>query len=337
MGQLTMIEHSKLLNAFNTKNIISIFIDGTIYPYMTLKDIQRLHKRFGNNNFDKRENEYGDKNRADAFEELLEFLDTNENIKKFVNYFILELSLTDEIEDIIRGNQSTNNPRRLFKDEMKTYPDNICKIVVNNTENRNKIISNLRNEFIQRLNDELQYSKLKIIERNGIINILDLKQNKPIDLSIYSSVLTETRLHKMLLDAQRELQDGDFDTIVTKSRTILETTFMYILKEHNVKFKKNTTMKTFRDLVTRVLNMQDRDGKWGNDVKKLLSGLNKIIDAIGDMRNYHSDAHGRKDMFDNTVRRTKIHLAEAKLLLYSSINVAEYYLDINKRHKENNK
>ena len=54
----------------------------------------------------------------------------------------------------------------------------------------------------------------------------------------------------------------------------------------------------------------------------LINGINKIVDAIGSMRNMNSDAHGVGQ------RRIDIREREARMIASSAIMVAEYVLSV---------
>lgn len=58
----------------------------------------------------------------------------------------------------------------------------------------------------------------------------------------------------------------------------------------------------------------------------MITGLNRIIDSISNMRNNNSDAHGSSN-------RVRINSSEAELILNTAVNVSKYYLEINSRKK----
>lgn len=56
----------------------------------------------------------------------------------------------------------------------------------------------------------------------------------------------------------------------------------------------------------------------------MVGGINQIIDSVSRMRNNFSDSHGSS-------KRVSIKLAEAELVLNSSVNIVNYYLKVNNR------
>ena len=61
---------------------------------------------------------------------------------------------------------------------------------------------------------------------------------------------------------------------------------------------------------------------WDKRVNDMISGINKIIDAIVSMRNMNSDAHGVG------VGHITIKEREARMIASSAIMVAEYVLSV---------
>ena len=73
--------------------------------------------------------------------------------------------------------------------------------------------------------------------------------------------------------------------------------------------------------VREVYNMHIDDNT-DKRVKKLLSGLNTIVDAIAEMRNQISDAHGQGE------KRISIRDYHARLAVNSAITAAEFILSV---------
>lgn len=63
---------------------------------------------------------------------------------------------------------------------------------------------------------------------------------------------------------------------------------------------------------------------WDKCINSMLSGLEKIIHAISEMRNINSDSHGVGS------KRIKIKKREAKLIANTSMALCEYLLSIYK-------
>jgi hypothetical protein len=123
--------------------------------------------------------------------------------------------------------------------------------------------------------------------------------------------------------AMQDIVSKNYDSAITKSRTLLEEVFCYVIE------KKNETPSSFGDIgklykqVKDLYNMHaDKDSD--KRINTLLSGLEKIVSSIAEMRNANSDAHG--------VGNRRLNIAEhhARLLVNSAMTMAEFVLSIGK-------
>ena len=121
---------------------------------------------------------------------------------------------------------------------------------------------------------------------------------------------------------KEDIQNKDFDSVVTKSRTLLEEVFIYIIEKiTKERYQCNGNLLHIYSEVKELINMRQQND-WDKRVNDMISGINKIIDAIGSMRNMNSDAHGVG------VGRITIKEREARLIASSAIMVAEYILSV---------
>ena len=124
--------------------------------------------------------------------------------------------------------------------------------------------------------------------------------------------------------SSRAMQDIDlnnFDSAITKSRTLLEETFCYIIEKNNETPTGSGDIGKLYKQVKDLCNMHtDRD--IDKRINSLLSGLEKIVSSIAEMRNANSDAHG--------VGSRRINIAEhhARLLVNSAMTMADFVLSI---------
>ena len=65
-----------------------------------------------------------------------------------------------------------------------------------------------------------------------------------------------------------------------------------------------------------------QDKTWDKRILEMLSGLEKIVNAICGMRNTNSDAHGVGSA------RIEIKEREARLIVNTSMTMCEYILDV---------
>lgn len=119
-----------------------------------------------------------------------------------------------------------------------------------------------------------------------------------------------------------DLENKDYDSVITKSRTLLEEVLIFIIERMTFeRYKSNGDLiKIYQD-ATELLGMrQNKD--WDKRVNELLGGLHKLVSAISSMRNMNSDAHGAGS------GRINIKKREAMLVANSSMMLAEYWLSV---------
>ena len=147
-------------------------------------------------------------------------------------------------------------------------------------------------EFMLKVNEILYFSRCHI-EYN-----LDSYVFSLVDDETEISLSTETiknidnkYIKKLKGQALDVIKNGDYDSAITKSRTMLEEVFIYGIETKNVKvdakgniIKLYTQFKTIYSLTSN----SDLDIR----VNDLLSGFNKIVDSISRMRDINSDSHG---------------------------------------------
>lgn len=124
-----------------------------------------------------------------------------------------------------------------------------------------------------------------------------------------------------------EFISGNYDSVITKSRTVMEEVLIYILEQNQVEVESKGDINKIYNQVKGIYNMRQDKGYDGR-VNSLLSGLEKIVQSIAEMRNVNSDAHGAGS------KRIIIKECEARLVMNSAITFCEYILEIYKNHKE---
>ena len=116
-----------------------------------------------------------------------------------------------------------------------------------------------------------------------------------------------------------DLMAGNYDSVITKSRTMIEEILVQILEENKSSEIAKGDLNKLYNQVKVLYGMQqskDFDGR----VNSLLSGLEKIVQAVAEMRNANSDAHGVGS------RRIVIRENEARLVMNSAITFCEYMI-----------
>lgn len=125
--------------------------------------------------------------------------------------------------------------------------------------------------------------------------------------------------------AMNDVEQQNFDSAITKSRTLLEETFCYVIeKKSEIPSESGDMAKLFKQ-VKELYNMHT-DKNTDKRINTLLSGLNSIVSAIAEMRNKDSDAHG--------VGANRISIKEhhAQLFVNSAMTMADFILSVAERN-----
>ena len=119
-----------------------------------------------------------------------------------------------------------------------------------------------------------------------------------------------------------DIDNKDYDSVITKSRTLLEEVLIFIIEKMTFERyrSKGDLVKIYQD-ATELLNMRQKK-EWDQRVNELLGGLHKLVNAVSSMRNMNSDAHGAGSSRINIKKR------EALLVANSSMMLAEYWLSV---------
>jgi hypothetical protein len=124
-----------------------------------------------------------------------------------------------------------------------------------------------------------------------------------------------------------DLANGNYDSAITKSRTLLEEVFCYVIElKSETPSDKGDISKLYSQVKTLYNMHQKKDAN--QLINELLSGFEKVISSIGRMRNEGSDSHG--------VGSRRISIAEhhARLYVNSAMTMADFILSVGERARQ---
>ncbi len=116
----------------------------------------------------------------------------------------------------------------------------------------------------------------------------------------------------------RKLMDKDFDGAVTNSRTLLETLLKTILEKQSIEISSNDDLIKLYKKVSNFLHLDPIDYK-EEYFKKILSGFFSIVQGISEIRNQHSDSHGK-----SKGKYYKLKEHHARLTIDSTKSICNY-------------
>ena len=121
--------------------------------------------------------------------------------------------------------------------------------------------------------------------------------------------------------ASKDIDNNEYDSAITKSRTLLEEVFCFAIEKQG----QNSSVKgNINELYKQVKSLYNMHQNMALDkrINELLSGLEKIISAISNMRNENSDAHGVG------IRRIIINDYHARLFVNAATTIADFILSV---------
>lgn len=124
--------------------------------------------------------------------------------------------------------------------------------------------------------------------------------------------------------AMADVDANSFDSAITKSRTLLEEVFIYAIEKKGETPSESGDIGKLYAQVKSLYNMhQSKD--MDKRINGLLSGLEKILSSIAEMRNKGSDSHG--------VGAKRINIADhhARLFVNAAMTMADFVLSVCKK------
>lgn len=122
-----------------------------------------------------------------------------------------------------------------------------------------------------------------------------------------------------------DIERSNYDSCITKCRTLVEEVFCYVIELKNEQPTESGDITALYNQVKSLYNMhQARDV----DVRinMLLSGLEKILTAIAQMRNKDSDSHGVGS------KRINIEEHHSRLFVNTAIAISDFILAVAERN-----
>lgn len=152
--------------------------------------------------------------------------------------------------------------------------------------------------------------------------LMDRELNNNITLdSPAISMMDRSYIKAIAERANKDIDNGEYDSAITKSRTLLEEVFCNVIE---VKGETPSDKGDIGRLYNQVKSLYDMHQVPDADrrINSLLSGLEKVLTAIKEMRNEASDSHGVGS------RRIEIKDYHARLFVNSAITMAEFILSV---------
>lgn len=174
---------------------------------------------------------------------------------------------------------------------------------------------------IKRINVYLMLAEKELRVHKGQFMLTDVGI-EPVFTAPKVKVVDRQYIRELPERIKDDLEHKDYDSVITKSRTLLEEVLIFIIERlTKERYKSNGDLIKIYQEATDLLNMRQK-GDWDKRINELLGGMHKVVSAIASMRNLNSDAHGAG------AGRINIQEREAILAANSSMMLAEYWLAV---------
>lgn len=177
--------------------------------------------------------------------------------------------------------------------------------------------------IVQHINGSLYFGGHELVIERGNFTIrkietavrIEAPKIKNIDREYIISISTR---------AMDDVNQKNYDSAITKSRTLLEEVFCYVIEKKGIQPVTSGNISDLYRQVKSLYNMHT-DANTDRRVNTLLSGFEKIISSISEMRNKDSDAHG--------VGASRINIDEhhARLFVNAAVSMADFILAVEKK------
>lgn len=152
--------------------------------------------------------------------------------------------------------------------------------------------------------------KTFVISKIGEQVVVEAPKIKNIDRQYVTSIAER---------ALKNVDDKNFDSAITQSRTLLEEVFCYMIEKKNQSPSESGDINKLYSQVRQLYGIH-QDAQTDKRINDLINGINKIISSVAEMRNKDSDAHGVG------AKRIEIKDYHARLYVNTSVSLAEFML-----------
>ena len=191
---------------------------------------------------------------------------------------------------------------------------------VHNIEDFKDIHHQIINNAVGLINLKLchTHKELKCVNNNWCL--VDVLDNATLPVMV-ESLIDINYIRGLLNRTEDEFINRHYDSVVTKSRTLIEEVIISILEARNIDVPTSGNLKELYKECKTALGMKI-DKSWDKWLLEMLNGLEKIVNSISDMRNNNSDAHGVGSA------RVPITHRETRLIINSTITFCEYIWEV---------
>lgn len=191
---------------------------------------------------------------------------------------------------------------------------------VHDNDKKLEAYKNIIKETLAGINAELFFINKKLYDTCGQYYIINEKEQNVIDVKKIK-LINIPYIQELNKRIENDMSTGAYDGVITKSRTLIEEVLIAIIEQKCEQTNHNGDILKLHQIVKNSLGMQQSNEK-DKRINAILSGLEKIIQSITEMRNTQGDAHGAGQ------KRIKIRKHEAQLIANSAMTFSSYIFSV---------
>lgn len=228
------------------------------------------------------------------------------------------------MDDLIRYLIDIDEITRLFKRifSLAHFESDISAGTLEEIDEKYK---NIIKSTINEINSVLFFSGNELKEINLEYYVLPLNHQNTINIE-FKTIINQEYILGLEGRVREDLNNQNYDSVLTKCRTILEEVLIYILEEHDLDEDAKGDIVRLYNSVKKKLKIQQKK-EFDKRVNQLLSGIENVINSIASMRNITSDAHGKGK------NRIKVSKREAELTINSTKTICLYLISVSDDQK----
>ena len=263
-------------------------------PYMSKKDILKFLEDLGYIQ-DNLSNE--NKTRKECIKDLLNYVIQNNKISSFFDKLI-QIKRFRNVE----MPYGYDDVQILYWDIIHAFFNSINKILL------------FDNCHIEYYIDKKQYL---LIDDNEEVEI-NIEKIKNVDRQYIKKIGEQIDI---------AVKNNDYESAITKSRTLIEEVLVLGIENKKEEATEKGNINILFNQFKTLYNMH-QDSKTDKRINGLLSGIEKIITAISQMRDKNSDSHG--------VGKRRINLEEHHVVLFTNAakTIANFLLSVIEKNKD---
>ena len=229
--------------------------------------------------------------------------------------------LDNLLEHCIKAKKCSSLLEHMFSS--KQFPKILNEHSADEIDKAHKVIVST---ILKKINGLLSFDGKELVnDSNSNSFIIHSKENEVEICAPTIKTIDREYINSISSRAMRDIEQNNFDSAITKSRTLLEEAFCYVIEKKNEKPSKSGDIGKLYKQVKELYNMHT-DHNTDKRINTLLSGLNNIVSAVAEMRNKDSDAHGVG------ANRILIKSYHARLFVNVSTAMADFILSVQKNN-----